>query len=278
MKSLHFHLTLIGVLGMLVACEHPAVEAEEQQSQAPTQNSQEYLMASTLFVQQAAEYRALCYQAYNTAKDRLNERVTTLIPDDKPLAVVLDLDETVLDNSAYTAWQIANDTGYSPETWAQWCDLAAAPEVPGAGDFLNFAHEKGVTLFYVSNRDTSALNPTMLNMTELGHPQVEKEHFMLKTNTSDKSERRKEVESLGYDIALFIGDNLGDYHEKYDKIANDKRSTLTDDDRALFGYKYIILPNPLYGTWEGALYDFNRDLTNDERSDLRYKQLMPADF
>lgn len=264
---------LLSSLLLLGACDHPAGRQNITTADT-TLNNQQYLLAATLFVQQSAEYNALCYQAYNIAKERITERLVNTRSGDKPLAVVLDLDETVLDNSAYTAWQIVNNRPFSYETWARWTALGAAPEVPGAGDFLNFANDQGVSLFYVSNRDTAALMPTMENMLQLGHPQIEAEHFLLKTSTSDKTDRRSEIEKLGYDVIMFIGDNLGDFDARYDRQSNDHRRSLTEKDRNLFGINWIVLPNPLYGTWEGAIYNFDRDLSETEKTNLRMKALI----
>lgn len=262
-------LLLIAVF--LAGCN--SSEAPETDRESTALRSQEYLTASTLFVQQSAEYRALCYQAFAAAEFQLVELLKQ-----KPVnpAVVLDLDETVLDNSAYTAWQVVNDQPYSTETWALWTDLAKAPEVPGVGDFLRLADTLGVTLFYISNRDTSALNPTIENMRNLNLPQLIPSQFYLKTTTSDKAERRQAVEDAGHEVVMLIGDNLGDFHEKWDKKSVKERKSLTENDRDQFGKKYIVLPNPIYGTWEGALFDYNRNFNEAQKDSIRRSWLDPA--
>lgn len=268
---------ILSFSAVLAGCQPTAEGASARSGRTtPDTLTQEYLTAATLFVQQSAEYRALCYQAYAIAKERVTEIISNGDALENPPAVILDLDETVLDNSAYTAWQIEQNQSFDYETWAQWCALGEAPEVPGAGDFLRFADEQGITLYYISNRDESALKATMRNMEALGMPQVKREHFMLKTTTSDKTERRQAVEALGYDIILLIGDNLGDHHERYDKSPNEQRRADVDADREKFGATYIVLPNPLYGTWEGAIYNFDRSISNDERFKLRREALQPA--
>lgn len=246
------------------------------QAVAPaTVPTQEYLVGATLYTQQAAEYRALCYQAYNLAALRLKEALQI-----KPLrpAVILDLDETVLDNSAYTAWQIVSDRSYEPDTWTAWTDLEAAPAVPGVTEFLHLADSLGVTLLYVSNRLVKEQAATMRNMQSLGLPQVSDEHFFLKTSTSDKSARRDSIAAQGYDVLLLIGDNLGDFDGIWDKQSNAVRRERTDASRAEFGSRYIVLPNAIYGTWEGALYDFNWKLSTQERDAKRREALEPGDL
>lgn len=258
---------------VLIGCSAPS---NEKSAEPATAGVHDYLSASTLWVQSSAEYKALCYQAYALATDQIAKRCAERDDNDAPIAVVFDLDETVLDNSAYTGWQIANDQPYSPESWAKWTDLGAAPAVPGAVKFTRYADSLGVALFFISNRDVSALAPTQRNMEQLGIPQTEADRFYLKTNTSDKTERRESVMALGYDIALYIGDALGDFDGKYDKVSVADRAKGVNDDRSLFGTRYIVLPNPVYGTWEGALYGYNRELSDEERAALRHQSLTVA--
>ncbi|MBI1191676.1 MAG: 5'-nucleotidase, lipoprotein e(P4) family [Bacteroidetes bacterium] len=232
-------------------------------AQTPTQ---EYLVGATLYTQSAAEYRALCYQAYNLAELRLLE---ALRRNPARPAVILDLDETVLDNSAYTGWQIATDQPYSPDTWARWTELAAAPLVPGAARFLHLADSLGVTLLYVSNRLENERDATQRNMQAHGLPQVQPDHFFLKSSSSDKTERRAAIIAQGYDILLLIGDNLGDFDGQWEKLPNPIRNERADAVRDQFGSRYIVLPNAIYGTWEGALYQFNWSASPGERDSMR---------
>lgn len=256
-------------------CTDFSQKQDEESATARFENTQNYLMASTLFVQQSAEYRALCYQAFRSAEIQLRN---VLADSPRRPAIVLDLDETVLDNSAYSAWQVATGNPYSSETWAVWTEMAIAPEVPGAGDFLRYADRVGVTLFYVSNRDSSALEPTMKNLRDLNIPQVKESQFMLKTNTSGKEERRKAIVDAGYEIVMLIGDNLGDFHEQWDKRSINTRRALAEEERELFGTRYIVLPNPIYGTWEGALYQYDRSFSDAERDSIRNSLLEPANI
>lgn len=274
-------LSLIVVVFFLIGCEiqeRSKVESNEariESDAANTNRTQEYLMASTLFVQQSAEYRALCFQAFRAAEMQLRN---VLADSPRKPAIVLDLDETVLDNSAYSAWQVSTGNPYSSETWAVWTEMAVAPEVPGAGDFLRYADRVGVTLFFVSNRDTSALEPTMKNLRDLNIPQVNESQFLLKTNTSAKEERRKAIVDAGYEIVMLIGDNLGDFHEQWDKRSINTRRALAEEERELFGTRYIVLPNPIYGTWEGALYQYDRSFSDAERDSIRHALLEPANI
>ena len=98
----------------------------------------------------ADEYRALTYQAFNIAKERI-DRISEERPEHDKLAIVVDIDETLLDNSPHQALMILSDSNY-PYMWNEWCDLAEAKPIPGAVEFLQYADEKGYHIFYVSNR------------------------------------------------------------------------------------------------------------------------------
>jgi 5'-nucleotidase (lipoprotein e(P4) family) len=245
-------MMLAGIV--LTSCQQTVAPKTETKTSVP---SQEYIVNATLFSQQAAEYRALCYQAYNLAASKMMQALEA--NPSKP-AVLLDLDETVLDNSPYFGWQVKNDEPFTPATWNQWVAKGEAHAIPGVSDFLHLADSLGVTLFYVSNRDTSGLMPTMKNMQELGMPQAEKEHYYLKSTTSDKTERRQAILDMGYNILFYVGDNMGDYQAMWDAPApNDKRKAMVDDHRSEMGDQFIILPNALYGTWLAAVYNFDRN-------------------
>jgi len=266
MKNVIFILLVIS----FSSCSNDS-EKDSQSLPEHRSNTQSHLLGATLFTQESAEYRALCYQAYNLASMRLMQ--TPPAANDS-FVVVLDLDETVLDNSPYTAWQIANDQPFTPETWTQWVDLASAKPVPGVIPFLKLADSLGYQLFFISNRSPEHLQATIKNMRDLDMPQLDSARFMFKTTTSDKTERRDSVLAMGYEIALFIGDNLGDFDGKWDKPAtNDERNALADNQQHDFGDKFIVLPNTIYGTWEGALYNYNRDFTDKELDSLRISAL-----
>ena len=253
---------------LLASCQQTANKPAEVQQQAP---SQEYIVGATLFTQQAAEYRALCYQAYNTATSKL---LVALENAPENPAVLLDIDETILDNSPYFGWQVKEDQPYTPETWAAWVAKGEAEAVPGVSEFLQLADSLGVSLFYVSNRDTSGLQPTMKNMQALGMPQASADHYYLKSTTSDKTERRQAILDKGHTILLYIGDNMGDYQAIWDAPApNDKRKALVDQHQAEMGTKFIVLPNALYGTWTAAVYQYNMKQSSEALSKERLEAI-----
>lgn len=228
------------------------------------------LTMSVLYVQSAAEYRALCYQAFNAATTELENRLQNERPK-KPFAVIVDIDETMLDNSPYEA-KLITDTLTYPDHWKEWIDLAEADPIPGAVPFLNDAIKKGVEVFYVSNRKNMYLQATMKNLRAKEFPHVDTDHVYLRTDMSSKTPRRNEI-SKNYTIALLIGDNLNDFSDIFEKKPSSDRKQMVDANQGMFGSKYIILPNPMYGEWEGAVYDYNWSMTPAQRDSARKANL-----
>jgi 5'-nucleotidase (lipoprotein e(P4) family) len=234
-----------------------AVGFVAQQAYTPPQHNGTYLELSTNYIQNAAEYRALCYQAYNTASQRLENKLASIrrTPDAKPWAVVVDIDETVLDNSPYQGRQ-ALQGGQFPEGWTDWCNRAQAQAVPGALDFLKLVDSKGIAVFYITNRRTAEREGTLRNLRGLGFPQVQEDRFFFRTDESDKTRRREKV-SATHDILMLCGDNLGDFNGVFDKQSIASRYQSTDSLRRYFGETWIVLPNPMYGDWLGAMINHN---------------------
>jgi 5'-nucleotidase (lipoprotein e(P4) family) len=212
------------------------------------------LLMATFYNYYAAEYQALCYQAYNVAKERVSQ-LRAKFPKKKNMAVVVDIDETVLNNSPYQALVIEKNSHF-PKCWDTWCEQAAAKPVPGAVSFLKYADSLGFQVFYVTNRSMKLKAATMKNLREFDFPQVTDGHVYMKTTTSDKEPRRQTI-SKKYDIVLLAGDNLGDLYEATGKYPqrNQKVKALRND----FGMKYIVLPNPMYGTWPAGLGLFSKN-------------------
>jgi 5'-nucleotidase (lipoprotein e(P4) family) len=208
---------------------------------------QEQLLQATTWFQQSAEMEALFYQAYNWATVMLDEQIA--LKHDKPLAVVLDIDETVLNNSPQTAQQIIDGEPYSDAFWEEWCMLAQAEPTPGSLDFTRMAADRGVEIFYISNRKIHLLDVTLRNLREKGFPNADSAHVLLNTDTSVKDARREKVREY-HDIVLLIGDNLRDFSGIFDNREGDACQQQVRENRQLFGQQYIILPNPMYGTWE----------------------------
>lgn len=210
------------------------------------------------YQQKAAEYRALCYQAYNIAKLRVDEKIDQQTP--KPKAIMTDIDETILDNSAYQVHQSLQGKDYEPASWYDWTARADADTVPGAVHFLQYAASRGIEIFYVTNRDERERTVTLENLKKFGFPFANSEHLMLKSSSSSKSGRRDSIAAIRT-IIMFVGDNLNDMNGVFEKKLPDQRMKVTDDNSSAFGDTYIVIPNPSYGDWENALYHYNYSLT-----------------
>ena len=251
MRKFLFFVIIVSV-AFFVSCSQQKVE--EPISSVLTESEcgeSDHLINATLWMQHSAEYRACCLQAYKGAKVALAENLKNK-QTDKPAAVVLDIDETVLDNSYYEAYMAANGVSFSDSTWALWTAKADATEIPGAIDFLKYAREIGVEIIFISNRYPSELEPTMQNMQKLGFPEIPAENFLLKeVDASSCKKERRELVSEKYEIIMLVGDNMGDFAENFDerKTSGDMYAE-TDEIVDLLGTRYIVLPNPTYGTWE----------------------------
>ena len=257
MKTSLLIFTTLSSMLFFAACSNNAPQKPAPATDTTQQKAaDEEIVMGVLYQQRAAEYRALCLQAYNMAHHTIDLALKAKKKQDT-LAVVTDLDETALDNSGYEVRLLKSGTAYSKASWKQWCDDAVADSVPGAPSFFNYADKKGLHIFYISNRDSSELQHTMDNMKKLGFPQVTAEHFMLHSDTMSKDARRKLVEQK-YKIAALLGDDLIDLHSCYDNTTTAERLHKTDSMRNEWGGKYIVLPNAIYGDWENALYtDYN---------------------
>ena len=223
-----------------------------------------------LFQQSAAEYRALCYQAFNTATMRLNAIPAKRFRKEK-LAIITDLDETILDNSYSDAQLIKEGRQYNNKTWKEWTDKSAATAVPGAVDFLNSASKKGATIFYISNRDTAAIHTTLINLKKLGLPDTDTAHMLFQTDNASKEARRQIVMGK-YNVIMLLGDNLNDFMNVFEKKSIADRFVETDKQREQWGNKFIVLPNAVYGEWENALYNYQH-LSAEQKEIIRKKLL-----
>jgi len=231
----------------------------------------QYNVNGTLWQQQSGEYKALCYQAFYIARLRLQEILLTN-RDSMPLAVITDVDETVLDNSPSAAKDILNGRTYNDSAWKIWVDLAGAEAMPGAVEFFNFAAQHGVQCFYITNRKEDQKAATMKNLQQQGFPHVDSRHVMMRGAVSNKEPRRMEV-ARNYNVVLLLGDNLNDFDDLFFEKFVTERNTNVDKVQALFGSKYIVLPNATYGDWESALWQGQKP-TAEEKDKIKWGWLI----
>jgi 5'-nucleotidase (lipoprotein e(P4) family) len=269
-----FGLVLASVVSTYFATTSTAQQGAQRQTAATADN--EYQIGAILYMQKAAEYRALAFQAFNIAgmqldADEKNRKKLPRAERKKQRAVVVDVDETVLDNSPAQAVQVKNRLPFIQENWTAWINMRRAKAIPGAIDFLNDASRKGARIFYVTNRIEVEKQPTIDNLKALGFPDVSGETVLVKTTESSKEARRQAILQR-YRIAILIGDNLDDLSNVFERKTVDARFAEVDKTREMFGRKFIVLPNAMYGTWEGAIYEYGR-LTETQKAEKRANAL-----
>lgn len=222
---------------------------------------------ATLWMQTAAEYSASARQAYRAAARALPElradpSHTALAggppgadSESRPPAVILDVDETVLDNSPFQAHLVHENRAFGPEIWASWVREARARPVPGALGFVRTAREMGVDVFYVTNRDHELEGATRRNLREAGFPLDAPGDAVLTEGEregwgSDKRDRRAEV-ARTHRVLMLVGDDLHDFVAGTDTTPTARRA-LARRHGEKWGRSWIMLPNPAYGSWERA--------------------------
>jgi 5'-nucleotidase (lipoprotein e(P4) family) len=245
-------------------------------------------LRAVLWVQTSAEYRACAQQAYRMAKEKLDLalkiRDWTAAPEqlkdyqDLPPAVILDVDRTVLDNSPFQGQLVKESREFSRDLWEKWVFMAKAPSVPGALEFVKYAESKKVEIFYVTNRTANLEQATRNNLENLGFPTKREPDTVLMRKEegwgSDKSSRRRYV-AKGYRILLLLGDDFNDFLSgvRGRGVTLEDRTRLAELYKSYWGEKWIIFPNPVYGSWEAALYEFDYGLPHTEKLKREYGKL-----
>lgn len=228
--------------------------------------AQTALPDSIVWFRTSVEYRAVTTQAYRLATLMLDRALAdttwtaafeqTGAFGSKAPAVILDVDETVLDNSESQERDVRDGAAYSEARWAVWCNERRAVPIPGALEFTRAAAAKGVAVFYVTNRDRALEQATRDNLAKYGFPLDPIRDTVLtraerpEWASSDKSSRRSVV-AQDYRILLLVGDDFGDFVQGA-RSTMGARKALDEANAAMWGVKWIALPNPMYGSWKTA--------------------------
>ncbi len=219
---------------------------------------------SSIFQQRAAEYRALCLQGYNIARFQIDSYTSV---SEKPKAIITDIDETILDNSAYAVHQAYQGAEYTSPTWYEWTDKSAADTMPGAAAFLKYVASKNIQVFYITNREDKERAGTLKNLQRFGLPNADEIHLYTKMGTSSKEVRRQQVMDR-YEVVLLMGDNLADLNVLFDKKTEEERKQNTDILAGEFGKKFIVFPNVNYGDWESSMYKYDYKLSQLQKDSV----------
>lgn len=245
------------------------------------------LLNATLWMQQSVEYKATTVSLFALARLRLDEALAdkkwTAVPELQkgdvtalPPAIVLDADETVLDNSPYEAGLITRGTAFSSKEWTDWVNARETLAIPGAVEFLKYADSKGVKVFYVTNRTKEEEQGTRDNMTALGFPMGGNvDTLMTKGEQPDwgsKKSTRIGFVAKDYRVMLLMGDNLGDFSDAYGSSVAERQKVF-EANMAHWGKDWIALPNPSYGSWESAAFGHDFKKSGDEQRKAKVGEL-----
>ena len=255
-------------------------------AQDPPQNDN---LNAVLWVQNSPEFRANATALFALAKIRLDQALAdkswTAVPEEqgadfggKPPAVIVDIDETVLDNGGYQAWMVQNNESFNPKTWNAFVNSVSSTEVPGALDFCKYATSKGVTVFYVSNRNADEEPATRKNLEATGFPVDTSKDTVLtrgeiKEWGSAKGTRRAHI-AKDFRVLLNIGDNFSDFVDDYRGTPAERLAVMAKNG-ANWGKSWIMIANPTYGSFESAPYKSNYKLPDGERRKAKLDALSP---
>ena len=240
------------------------------------------LLLATLWNQRSVEYKGNALTVYALARIRLDEALAdkswTAAPIEQkgdfanlPPAIILDVDETVLDNSPYEVWMMKANQTFSTKTWNQFCAAQISKAIPGAVEFTKYADSKGVKVFYISNRGVETKKDTRENMEKLGFPMGGNvDTFMMQNEKPDWGSQkgtRRTVIAKDYRILLNFGDNLGDFDDRY-RSSEAERLKVFEEDKAHWGRDWLVIANPTYGSFDTAPFghDFKKSREDQRKA------------
>lgn len=269
---LHRAILVATVILQVAGCSSKQVRPDAHES-----------LNASLWAQTAAEYAASTSQAYHVAVSSLDlalsdpQWTAALEQQDDytglPPLVLMDIDQTILDNSRYNARIVMQQGGHTLEKFTEWCEEAAAKAIPGAKEFVDYAVERGVTIIYYSKRRETMRDCTTRNLEAFGFPLPDQAHLLLHDDrlSTSKAKQRAGLASQ-FRILLLVGDDLDDFvaGSKADPAA---RRALASQHADRWGREWIILPNPMYGHWESSIYGFDYTLPRGERLQRKLLQL-----
>ncbi|HET7705829.1 MAG TPA: HAD family acid phosphatase [Thermoanaerobaculia bacterium] len=211
------------------------------------------IVNASLWNQSAAEYDAAALSAWNGARRAVEAGLAQ--NDARPAAIILDADETTLDNTEFEARMVHMGKTYDSAEWSKWIVEANARAVPGSVEFLQWAASRGVTAFYITNRKADEEAGTTENLRKLGFP-LKADSVLVRGERPewagrDKSPRREWVASQ-YRVLAVVGDDLNDFVNTQGASA-EQRDALVRSHASEWGTRWFVIPNPIYGSWEDVI-------------------------
>ena len=271
------HVLFALALSLLASC----AAAPRRESTGRADNRLDAILWQTT----SAEYRVLARSIYAMAQAQLERALAdsnwTALPSQKdnyqrlPPAVIMDIDETVIDTGAFQSQLVRDNARFSSRPWREWQERNQPAAVPGAIEFIAAAQARGVTIFFVTNRDDPTEESTRRNLATLGIALPKDADTVLCRGerpdwTSDKESRRQFI-AKSHRVLMLVGDDLADFISEF-RIPPEQRMAAALK-RSEWGAKWFMLPNPMYGSWEASLYDFRSDLSPEEVSRQKFNQL-----
>jgi acid phosphatase len=230
-------------------------------------------------MQRSVEYKATALTAFALARIRLDQALAdpswTAAPKEQtgayrslPPAIVLDIDESILDNSLYQAWMVLKDTTFDPKTWTAFVSTVTSVPIPGAVEFAKYADSRGVKVFYISNRTAEEEPATRKNLEKFGFPLDDKLDTVLSARErpdwgSAKGTRRAFV-AKSHRILLNVGDNFGDFVDEY-RGTEAERLRVLEQHKDRWGREWIMIANPTYGSFDSAPFVHDFKLSNGDK-------------
>ena len=263
----------LALVVLLSACGTKPTQTDTADKDAAAALSQQSVNA-VIWYATSAENAYIYEQTYRIAEEKVHRGLSQLNSAKVP-AVVLDIDETVLDNSPYMLDLIKKGETFSEDSWSKWVRMQSARPLPGVLAFIKTCQELGVEVFFISNRSVRYLEFTVANLIEVGIP-TDQDHVFLKESDSDKTVRRDQVK-VNYDVLLYIGDNLRDFDEMFkDRSNNGGREVVRNSKNEMLD-RHLLLPNPMYGQWE-RIFKYPEGTTEAEKAASKIQQTHLNDY
>jgi 5'-nucleotidase (lipoprotein e(P4) family) len=235
---------LICVLLAVAACRSAAPPAASATPAAPAP----FLASEAIrWVRDSAEHRALFLQVYRDATEHVV--AATAGRTAGTWAVVLDADETVIDNSLYQVERERAGLPFDRESWSAWTARREAVPLPGAAAFLSRVRELGGRIAIVTNRRESECPDTEAVFE--AHALAYDVMLCRPERSGDKNPRFEAVANgttpaglPPLEIVAFLGDNILDFPQQSQALRQAPEEAF-----APFGARFFVLPNPMYGSW-----------------------------
>lgn len=267
------------VFGVVTACvlwtQAIGLHALEPTDVSVTGNARKDAYVNGIVYQTSAEFRAIQKQAYDLATLRLDQALAHKEQYDKPLAIISDIDLTIMDDTTFQAEMMKKEYPFDDGPYTYYYNGVATTAdhpMPGALAFFKHAADNGVEVFYITNRAYDTKDLAVAQLKHWGFPNADDAHVqvMNKERTFDKAHRRANV-MKDYDVVLLLGDNMADFTSDFRKdLGPIERTALLDKDPQYYdkiGMQWIVFPNATYGDWYRAVWYDKKDVTPQERTE-----------